>query len=145
MQWSRATQTLERALALAQQAAALDDALPMAHMALGWAYTWGKQPEQALAALERAIALDPETRRCEEAIAAFQSLLTRNPDDLLAHIFLAALYSGAGWEERARAEAAEVLRLNPQFSVDVWRQTLPLKDQAELKDFLDHLRKAGLT
>lgn len=193
LQWSRDAQTLERGLALAQQAVALDDALPAAHMALGWAYNWKKQPEQAIADLERAIALDPnnadgyaslagilnfagkpqeairlvekamrlnprhpayyvhtlgiaytETGRYEEAIAAFKSVLTRNPDDLLAHIFLTALYSGGGSEERARAEAAEVLRLNPQFSVEVWRQTLPVKDQAVLKDFLDLLRKAGL-
>jgi tetratricopeptide (TPR) repeat protein len=154
---------------------------------------WKKQPAQAIAALERAIALDPNDAdgyaalahilnftgkpqealrlvqkamrlnphypnsslatlgiaytlagRYEEAIAAFKKALTRNPDFLLVHIFLAVLYSGAGWQEQARAEAAEVLRLNPQFSLEVWRQTLPVQNQTELGRFLDLLRQAGL-
>ena len=98
-------------------------------------------PNSALATLGIAYTL---TGQYEEAIATFKQALTRNPDYLLAHIFLAALYSGAGWPEQSQAEAAEVLRLNPQFSLEVWRQTLPVQDLAELGRFLDFLRQAGL-
>ncbi|HEV8718242.1 MAG TPA: hypothetical protein VGX03_36170 [Candidatus Binatia bacterium] len=44
----------------------------------------------------------------------------------------------------ARAEAAAVLRISPNFSLEVWRQTLPVTDQTRLELFFDLLRKAGL-
>jgi hypothetical protein len=47
--WSTDPQTLERALALAQQAVALDDSLPRAHMSLSWVYALKQQYEQAIA------------------------------------------------------------------------------------------------
>ena len=59
LRWSQDPQTLERAFALAQQAVALDDSLPRAHVLLGYVYLWKKQYEQAIAEAERAIALDP--------------------------------------------------------------------------------------
>jgi adenylate cyclase len=59
LQWSQDPQTLERAFALAQQALALDGTLPAAHVVLGNAYWQKQQPEQAIAEMERAIALAP--------------------------------------------------------------------------------------
>jgi len=44
----------------------------------------------------------------------------------------------------ARAEAAEVLRLNPNYSLEVVRQRSPLKDPAMLERHIAALRKAGL-
>ncbi len=44
----------------------------------------------------------------------------------------------------ARAEAAEVLRLNPNFSLEVHRQRVPIKDPAVLEPHRAALRKAGL-
>jgi tetratricopeptide (TPR) repeat protein len=57
--WSPDPQTLERALALTQQALALDDSLPNAHPLLSLVYAQKQQPDQAIAEGERAIALDP--------------------------------------------------------------------------------------
>ena len=57
--WSADPQTLERALALAQQALALDDSLPIAHSLLSYVYAQKQQYDQAMAEGERAIALDP--------------------------------------------------------------------------------------
>jgi len=82
--------------------------------------------------------------RYEEAIAAFKSALTRNPALLPAHVNLAVIYSELGREEEARAEAAEVLRLNPKYSLEVWRQINPYKDPAEVERVVAALRKAGL-
>jgi adenylate cyclase len=47
-------------------------------------------------------------------------------------------------EDDARAEAAEVLRLNPQFSLEAFGDRLPYKDPAETERVLAALRKAGL-
>src|SRR5262249_36545070 len=52
-------QALERAFELAPRAVALDDSLSAAHVVLGDTYLLKKQYEQAIAELERAIALDP--------------------------------------------------------------------------------------
>ena len=61
-----------------------------------------------------------------------------------AHIVLTASYSILGREEEARAEVAEVLRLNPKFSVDSYAKRLPFKDQAYTEQYVNALRKAGL-
>jgi adenylate cyclase len=61
-----------------------------------------------------------------------------------AHLTLAAVYSELGREAEARAEAAEVLRLNPHFSLEVLRQRAPIKDPAIRERYLAALRKAGL-
>lgn len=84
------------------------------------------------------------TRRYEEAIAVLKGVLPRNPDVLAAHLFLAAIYSELGREAEARAEVAEVLRISPSYSLEVYRQRLPYKDLAVLERQLAALRKAGL-
>jgi hypothetical protein len=57
---------------------------------------------------------------------------------------LAVIYSEVGQAAEARAEAAEVLRLNPNFSLEVHRQRSPIKDPAVLERHLAALRKTGL-
>jgi hypothetical protein len=49
-----------------------------------------------------------------------------------------------GREKEARAEAAEVLRINPKFSVDSWAKKTPYKDQSRRDEAINALRKAGL-
>jgi TolB-like protein/Flp pilus assembly protein TadD len=82
--------------------------------------------------------------RSEEAIAPLKQYLSRYPNILGAHLTLAAVYSELGREAEAQAEAAAVLRLNPQFSLEVHRQRVPIKDPAVLERTLAALRKAGL-
>jgi hypothetical protein len=61
-----------------------------------------------------------------------------------AHLTLAAVYSALGRATEAQAEAAEVLRLNPKFSLEVHRERVPIKDSALLEQHIAALRKAGL-
>jgi hypothetical protein len=49
-----------------------------------------------------------------------------------------------GREKEARAEAAEVLRINPKFSVDYWMKVTPSTDQSRRDEAINALRKAGL-
>jgi hypothetical protein len=49
-----------------------------------------------------------------------------------------------GREKEAHAEAAEVLRINPKFSLDLFAKRLPHKDQSVIDNYVDALRKAGL-
>jgi adenylate cyclase len=192
-QLSQEPQTLEQAFAAAQRAVALYDSHWAAHMNLGYVYLWQKQYEQALAEMERAIALDPNEAwsyaalaevlsrvgrseeavgmaeqaqrrksivadehlsfigsayylagRPEEAIAPLKQYLSHYPNFLGAHLTLAAVYSELGREAEARAEGAEVLRINPNFSLEIHKQRVPIKDPATLERQLAALRKAGL-
>jgi hypothetical protein len=57
---------------------------------------------------------------------------------------LTATYSLLDREEEARAAAAELLRLDPEFSVDRIAKRLPFKDKAYTERYVNALRKAGL-
>ena len=186
-------QTLEPAKAEVQRALALNDSLPWSHITLGYIYLNQRQYDQALAEMERAVALAPNEAisyaalavvlgdmgraeealqaagqalqmkplildlhlvsvgaayalagRPEEAMAPLKQYLHRYPNILPAHLMLAAVYSELGQDADARAEVAEVLRLNPKFSLEVHKQRMPIKDPAVLERHIAALRKAGL-
>jgi len=80
----------------------------------------------------------------EEALSVLQRAIARNPDYLAAHMLVAAVFHELGRSEEARAEAAEVLRINPQYSLDIVRQRMPIKDPTALAHFIAALEGAGL-
>ncbi len=82
--------------------------------------------------------------RYEEAIAAAKNAVTVAPNQFVAHMILAAAYSLAGREEEARSAAAEVLRINPKYSLEYRTKTLPFKNKKDLEHLIGALRKAGL-
>jgi adenylate cyclase len=117
------------------------------------------RPAEAVGLVEKAKRLNPQypawysgilgwayrlTGRHEEAVVALKQALAHNPNDFNAHFHLAAAYSELGREEEARAEAAEVLRLSPNFSVEVYGRITSQKDPAITERTLAALRKAGL-
>jgi ApbE superfamily uncharacterized protein (UPF0280 family) len=57
---------------------------------------------------------------------------------------LAASYSELGQAEEARAEVAEVLKTNPDFSLEVWQQRVPVQDPAVIERMACALRQAGM-
>ena len=59
-------------------------------------------------------------------------------------MMLAATYSMMGREKEARAEASEVLRINPKASADLFAKTSLIRDQSEKDKVFNALRKAGL-
>jgi adenylate cyclase len=150
----------EQAITEAERAIALDSNNADSYMALAETLTlYPGRSEEAIGWMEKAMRLNPRypalylrilgtayywTGRTEEAIAAFERALARNPNWLAAHFFLAFVYSEVGREAEAQAEAAEVLRLSPNFSLEGVRQRFPLKDPAALERMLAALREAGL-
>lgn len=73
---------------------------------------------------------------------ACSARLALNPDYGAAHQYLTATYGLLGYEEKARAEAAEVLRRTPNFADGILRT--PVRDRALLMRLIEGLRKAGL-
>jgi len=53
-------------------------------------------------------------------------------------------FSRSRRDEEARAEAEEILRLNPKFSLESYAKTIPHKNQAQIDRYINALRKAGL-
>jgi len=126
---------------------------------LGYILNYAGKPEEAIGLVKKAMRLNPMypayylwelghayfiIGRYEEAIETLKRVLDRNSDFLPAHLLLAASYSEIGREEEARAEVAEIERLNPQASLEALRSRLSYKDQAVSERLFNSLRKAGL-
>jgi adenylate cyclase len=126
---------------------------------LGNTFNFAGRSEEAIGLIEKALRLNPHDPffylsilgfayrlmgRHEEAMATLKSALSRNPNFIPARAHLLVAYSELGQEAEARAEAAEILRISPNFSLEGVRQRLPFKDQTDLERLLAGLRKAGL-
>jgi len=68
----------------------------------------------------------------------------RAPNHQYGHAFLAATYAQLGRVEDARAEAAEVLRVNPKYTIGTQMRVSILKHAEDSDQLIDGLRKAGL-
>src|SRR5262249_31421326 len=113
------------ALGLVRKAMRLNPHYPLQYsFSLGWSYVLLEQYEEALVPLKQT--------------------LSRNPNFLSAHRALTACYSELGREAEARAEAEAVLRLSPNFSLEDFQQSFPLKSAEVLDRYVAALRKAGL-
>ena len=78
-------------------------------------------------------------------MSAFKKTIQSAPDNLPAHLGLAATYSMMDREKEARAEAAEVLRVYPKFSLDNWVSAMSFyRNQSVIHKVTGALRKAGL-
>jgi tetratricopeptide (TPR) repeat protein len=101
--------------------------------------------------MEQAIRLDPfpsslgfrnlggayrSVGRFEEAVKQLKKALELSPHDLFTHLSLTITYIEMGRNEEAKAEAVEVLRIHPKFSLDYYSKVNPLKCQSVLDDHI---------
>ncbi len=148
----KAIEECERAVSLAPNAA---DAVFM----LGIVLRFAGRVKDAIPMFERAIRLNPIPRAAylcqlglsytfigefEKAVGVCKEGLRKNPDDLVGRIALVVAYTSLGRESDARAEVAEVLRIDPKFSLEYAAKTWPYKNEADRNLVLNALRKAGL-
>jgi adenylate cyclase len=149
----------EKAIAEGERAVALDPGGAEVHIRYAMILYWVGRSEEAITMCQKAIRLNPfagtgfllmlanalrDAKRFEEAVSEYRKAIQREPNNIHAHTNLASVYIMMGREKEARAEAAEVLRINPKFSVDFWAKALPYKDQSVTDKYIDALRKAGL-
>ena len=80
----------------------------------------------------------------QEAQRWLREATGRAPNHQYGHAFLAAAYAQLGRAGDARAEAAEVLRVNPQYTIGTQKQVSILKRSEDSEHLVDGLRKAGL-
>jgi adenylate cyclase len=153
------TKEHDEAVALAEKAVALNPNSSDLHYRLGKIFTFVSRWEEAILEYKKAVRLDPIplnyylwslgyayawTGQYEEAITWCEKAVRQKPDDLFAHLFLAAVYSFSGRDEEARAEAAEVLRINPKFSLEKWAKRVTYKNQEDKERVISALSKTGL-
>jgi adenylate cyclase len=80
-----------------------------------------------------------------QALAVLGDFVSRAPTLVYGHLWLAVTHAQLGQLEEARAEIAEVLRLDPDTTIAGSIRTLaPFKQAKDDKHFFDALRKAGL-
>jgi adenylate cyclase len=183
---------VDRAVELAETAVRLDPRLPQAHAQLGYVLLFRHQHDAAIAAFERAFALNPNfvdnrfaivltyageperaievlkaklrldpfrpvtcslggvsiayymLKRYGDAVRLFRECASCLPDIQAPHLWLACASAQLGRIEEARAEAAEVLRINPGFTIEQWKRLNLFKNPKDAEHRIDGMRKAGL-
>jgi adenylate cyclase len=149
----------DKAMAEGERAVSLAPRQSRTNSSYGISLLYAGRSEEAIPLFQKAIRFCPisrstvflplgnalrDTGRFEEAVSEYKKAIQRSPDNILAHIYLAACYIMMGREKEAHAEAAEVLRINPKFSVDSFAKRLSYKDQSQNDKLVNALRKAGL-
>jgi adenylate cyclase len=153
------TRQYDKAIAEGEKAVALDPNSADAHMYFGKILTFAGRYKESIPELQTAIRLNPIppniylyslgisyilTRQYDEAITWCEKAVRREPNSQWPRLFLAAAYSRAGRDEKARLEVAEVLRINPKFSLEKFAQGVTYKNQEDQELLISALRQAGL-
>ena len=149
----------DKGISECERGVALEPNSAGAYFFLNLALRYAGRAKEAITMCKEAIRLDPIplsgyyqgltnayclTGQYDEAITAGRKAVHIEPNNLIAHVFLAAAYSLHDREEEAHIEAGEVLRINPKFSVDHWEKTIPYRNKADKELIIGALRKAGL-
>jgi adenylate cyclase len=147
----------QQAVADAERAVALNPNYAGGYDILGTALIFDGKLQEAMPNIEKAIRLDPKSEtyyrsniglvdllmgRYPEAAQMFERALASYPNSLTSHLLLCIAYSELGRQQGAREQAAEVMRLNPQFHFIPQEKLFP---NSPLAGYFDaDLRKAGL-
>jgi adenylate cyclase len=149
----------DKAIALGEKAVTLNPNSADSHMMFGKILTFAGKYEESLLELKTAIRLNPIPRamylyslgisyaltgQYDEAVTWGEKAVRRDPNSMTARLFMAAFYSQAGRDEEARTEAAEVMRINPKFSLENFAKSLTYKKQEDAERTISALRKVGL-
>ena len=149
----------DEGIAEAERGVELDPNSGQANFNLAVVLRCAGKSKEAIPVIRKALRLEPiapdnyvqqlalvyfQTGDCKEAIAACEKGLKRQPDNLVSRVIMAAVYGSCGREAEARKEAAEVLRINPKFTVESFMRNIPYKNPSDRDRTAQGLRKAGL-
>jgi adenylate cyclase len=151
----------DQAIAKGEKSIALGPNQAFPHFLLAMYLFHSGRYKEALPLIRKAMRLDPyyppfylellggvylRMEDYEEAVEAFKMLVARQPHRILGHLGLAVAHIHLGRKEQARSEVAEVLRLMPEYSLEVYRKQAHGmdRDPAEVQKHIEALRQAGL-
>ena len=150
----------EKALEEAEKAVTLGPNSAFAYWTLGSVLGYTGRTQEAIPYYQKSLRLSPipvnsqlltflasayrDLGQYDEALATYKKIFQLyGPDHSMAHLGLAVCYAYMGRENEARAEAAEVMRIDPKFSVEWFMKNFPV-DQASKDRLTEALLKAGL-
>jgi adenylate cyclase len=149
----------EKAIIECERAVELNPNGAEVHAQLALMHIHSDETELAIKLLKRAFRLNPippphyydflamahmNNGKYEKAIELSEKGLRDNPDQIGIYFTLTACYSALNRIEEAHNTVDEILRINPNFSLEYYSKTLPYKNQETLDKYIDALRKAGL-
>jgi tetratricopeptide (TPR) repeat protein len=148
------------AISEAQLAVDLEPGSAQANHTLGAVLCFSGQYERSIQTFKKAMRLSPIpipntlallgvayrlAGKYGESIDVLSEGARREPGALNFRLYLTASLMMAGKESEARAQAAEVRRINPNFSLERYAKASPFKQKNDLMDReIEPLRKAGL-
>jgi len=149
----------DKAIAQAEKSLALNPNSAIAHFLMGKTLSFAGSWKESIPEYKIAMRLNPippnnylwslglsfaYTEQYEEAKKWCEKAVHQEPNDLLARIMMTVVYSLSGYDEKARTEANEVLRIQPKFSLEKYKKKVTYKREVDRELFFSALRKAGL-
>jgi adenylate cyclase len=151
----------EQAIAEGERSVALGPNQADPHFMLAMYLSHTDRYKEALPLIRKAMRLDPyypssylellghvylQMGEYEEAVEVFKMLVVREPQHIVGHQGLAIAYIRLGRKEQVRSEVAELLRLFPEYSLEVYRKQAHSRDMdpAVVRSDIEALREAGL-
>ena len=149
----------DRGIAAAEHALALNPNSADTYAYLGVTLNYAGKHEQAIEIFKKSIRSSPipsvnnlfslcvacrDNGLYEEGISAAKKAAELEPDSLYAHTCLASCYALLGQNDKAKIEAAEVMRIDPKFSVANIKRQAPYRYPADTELLIRSLRMAGL-
>jgi DNA-binding winged helix-turn-helix (wHTH) protein/TolB-like protein/Tfp pilus assembly protein PilF len=148
-----------QAISLLRKAVSLDQSFADAYALMGGVETYMGRPAETLPLMRMAIRLNPDAGYLyflllgrayfylgdwEQSLINISEALERNPTNLEARIYLAAVREASGDHEEAAWQRDEILALQQDFSTAAWLQTYPMTDRQQHAQLLSTLQKLGL-
>jgi adenylate cyclase len=140
------TKQYDKAIVQAEKGVALKPNSATAHFFLGKTLFFAGRWEESIPEYKKAIRLNPISLsaypwsiglsyafmgKYDEATNWCEKAVRLEPDDLLARTMMTVVYSLSGQDDKARAEADEVLRIQPKFTLDKFKKKLTYKRDAD--------------
>ncbi|MCB1763024.1 MAG: winged helix-turn-helix domain-containing protein [Gammaproteobacteria bacterium] len=142
-----------------EKALVLNSSYADGYALMGWILHFAGRPDEALEFMQRAIRLNPRVPaiyrlvlgaihyargELDQAVELLRTGAEISPNYQQIRVWLAAVYAAAGQLEEAEWEAAEILVINPEFSLEAAESAFPFRDPVYRDRFIADLRKAGL-
>ncbi|MDP6805731.1 MAG: adenylate/guanylate cyclase domain-containing protein [Rhodospirillales bacterium] len=153
------TRDLAGAIEAIERAAALGPNYAEAYASRGYILSYASRPADAIESLEKSMRLDPQHPRIwlhflahayfiaadyDEAAALLERRIRLQPETDISRVLLASCYGHLGRPRDAGDQWAEVLQINPGYSVERKARVLPYADPADWERFVEGLRKADV-
>jgi adenylate cyclase len=153
--WRRDYDTAERE---ASAAIAIAPSFAVGYVCHGQVMDFTGRHDLAIESFEQAQRLDPDNEllphligrahfgagRNAEAMASFLRRIARTPRTDMSRAYLASIHGAEGRLDEARRLWAEILEINPKFSIERLGRVLPYKDATWFERLAGGLRAAGV-